>query len=592
MWRAVVSVLISSFVVAATAGGQEASPPAPTPVPTPATAPEPLAHFREQVELTVGNVDVTVLDADGRPVTGLTRDNFVLDVDGVRRTISNFSAPPTPAEAATELAPEAAPTAVPAPAAEPAGERQDREPRVILILVDNSNTQVFNRNGVLKEVKRWIADTLRPPDRAVVAVYQNYIRYVSPLSSSPDEINGALDDLLGSATGVGGTEALRTMAERQIRDLADISNPGSQVRSTTVDQAVMIARMNASQQRDATVQTINSFKMLLRTMSGLPGRKAVLYVSDGLPRSPGLETFQLLTQLFLQTTMSDTEFQTYESTDLYLDLARWAAAADVTLYTVDARGVLAGTEKAAEHSGQGVFFRSVGAQMHLTDVDLLQLHNYQDPLVAMANLTGGIAVINTNDFSKGLARVAQAMDTTYSLGFELESRGKDAFHTVRVETQGRSGLRLRYRTSLVERSLATITGDRTVAGLGFNLKDDPIGIRLELGRPVAAGKQLWSLPLRILVPVGNLALIRQGDEYDGSLLVYTAARDARGHYSPLGSERHAIVVPADKIDRVGTLAINTSVEVGEGDCRVSVGVLDEVATSAGYTTADTRIGGT
>jgi VWFA-related protein len=580
-------------LAASTASGQPAPPPPePSRTPTPAATTElgPLARFHEQVELTVGNVDVTVLDSHGRPVVGLTADNFALEVDGVRRTITNFSAPTPPALAPSATTPTVVPPsdATTAPAQAGAG----RQPRVILILVDNNNTSVFHRNGVLKQLKGWISDNLRAPDRAVVAVYQNFIRYVSPLSSNPDEIVGALDDLLAKSSGVGGTEALRAMAEGQIRDLAESSNPASQVRSTTVDQALATARMNAVQMRNAAVDTINSFKLLLRTMSGLPGRKAVLYISDGLPRSPGLETFQLVNQLFLQTNLSDTEFQTYQSTDLYTDLARWAAAADVTLYTVDARGVTAGSERTAENEGRGVFLRSAGAQQRLTDIDMLQLHNYQDPLVAMANLTGGIAVVDTNDFRRGLARIAEAMETTYSLGFELEPRGQDAFHAVRVAIKGRSGLRLRYRASLVERSLATITGDRTVAGLGFNLKDDPIGIRLQLGHPVAAGRQRWSLPVKILVPVGNLALVREGDDFNGSLIVYTVATDGRGHHSPLGQQRHSIVVPADKIDRVGTLAIDTAVEVGEGDCRVSVGVLDEVATNAGYTTADTTIGGT
>jgi hypothetical protein len=62
--------------------------------------------FPSEVELIT--VDAVVLDREGRPVAGLTRDDFVLEEDGQEREIVSFEA------FATE-----GPAAVPAPAAAP-----------------------------------------------------------------------------------------------------------------------------------------------------------------------------------------------------------------------------------------------------------------------------------------------------------------------------------------------------------------------------------------------------------------------------------------------------------------------------------------
>ena len=46
--------------------------------------------FSEVLEIRVTNVDVIVTGRDGKPITGLTRDDFELYEDGVRKDISNF----------------------------------------------------------------------------------------------------------------------------------------------------------------------------------------------------------------------------------------------------------------------------------------------------------------------------------------------------------------------------------------------------------------------------------------------------------------------------------------------------------------------
>ena len=83
--------------------------------------------FKSRVDLVT--VDATVLDRDGRPVEGLSPDDFSLLVDGQPRRIASlqyvtYAAPP--ADAAV-------------PAAAPAASVQHLDGRVLLIAVDQAN---------------------------------------------------------------------------------------------------------------------------------------------------------------------------------------------------------------------------------------------------------------------------------------------------------------------------------------------------------------------------------------------------------------------------------------------------------------------
>ena len=48
--------------------------------------------FGSEVEVTVANLDVFVRDRDGRPVHGLTAEDFRILQDGVEMQMSNFTA--------------------------------------------------------------------------------------------------------------------------------------------------------------------------------------------------------------------------------------------------------------------------------------------------------------------------------------------------------------------------------------------------------------------------------------------------------------------------------------------------------------------
>jgi VWFA-related protein len=195
-------------------------------------------------------------------------------------------------------------------------------------------------------------------------------------------------------------------------------------------------------------------------------RKAVLYISSGYDFNPfekgrleetarrmgiGLggnddgggsssqsAADQLLSDPFYRTQQSS---QMLAEADLVRELAeltRAANRANATFYTIDPRGLIAGQDLDEE-------------------VDTQDWLNYvretQDSLRVLAEETGGIAVVNQNDFDKALKRIDNETSDYYVLGYY--SKNPDPLkRTRRIEVRStRSGVNVWSRTSYSLRPL-------------------------------------------------------------------------------------------------------------------------------------------
>ncbi|HEY8164924.1 MAG TPA: VWA domain-containing protein [Gemmatimonadaceae bacterium] len=181
-------------------------------------------------------------------------------------------------------------------------------------------------------------------------------------------------------------------------------------------------------------------------------RKAVIYLSSGYDFNP-FEKSRLDEQaqrLHLDSTeelTSDPFYRTQQSGQLLAEadlirelseLTRAANRANATLYTIDPRGLVAGQDLDQE-------------------VDQQDWNNYlrktQDSLRVLAEETGGIAVVNQNDFNKALKKIDAETSDYYVLGYY--SKNPDPLkRTRRIEVKTtRSGLNVWSRTSYSLRPL-------------------------------------------------------------------------------------------------------------------------------------------
>ena len=521
-------------------------------------------HFLDVSEVSVVSVDVSVTDRKG-PVRGLKMADFEVLQDGKVQPLTNFvfyqRAVPTPTPIATPgRAAAASPTPASPPAVQPA-------PHFIVFYIDSENILPFNRNRVLTHMTEWVLGQLHEPDQAMVVSYQRSLKILQPFTSDPVEVSDAMRATRKYTGGANDPVNTRRQIEEYIDQHKDDSDQDT-AKTNAIDQAKMFAR----EQRNNLTFTVGAIRELVTMMSGLPGKKSLIYISDGLPMTPGQELFYEIQDSF-HDPGSITQATEFDSTDLFRGLVASAASAGVTLYAIDSRGLESGTGIEAENRAPR---SSIGAAIGQS--------NYQNSLQYFTEATGGFAVLNANDPTKGLEKIAEDLETYYSLGYRYTPTGKDIYHRLAVKMKGRSDVTLNYRRSFIEKSLPTRVGDRVMSGLAFELNDNPLGIEIQIGEPTLASNDRYTLPVEIRVPLAKIALIPQGDEFYGALMVYYAARDDEAKQSDLQRTEHPVRIPAAQYEsaKKETFVVTAQLLLEPGRYTISVGVRDELTNQAGY----------
>jgi VWFA-related protein len=496
------------------AGASTQNPPAPAAKPAQSRDDsQRMPPISERVEVSVTNVDVIVTDSKGNRISGLTRDDFEVFQDGVPQAITNFYA-----VAGGKLLLEdgkTIPIDSPAAATEVPRELKTR----YIVYIDNLNIQPQNRNRMFKRLKEFISTNVGPQAEAMVVTYNRSLKVKRRFTSEKGDVLAAIEQT-ELETG-GGT----TLAGERRDAISQIND------AQTEDQAIRIARSHSQSLRNDLQFTVDAFKTSLNALAGVEGRKIFIYVSEGLPASAGAELFDTIAKKFPggRGTLENLDF---DMNTKYASLVQAANANGVTIWALDASGLAADDLVSAENR-----------YMEARPSTFAMRQNTQGPLLMLAEQTGGIAAINTNDWKESLDELSRDFSNFYSLGYRSTRAASDRPHSVDVKVK-RKGLRVRARKGLVDKSTETRTAEAVVASLHYPRSDNPLGVSVTLGEPKPYDNENFLLPVRVAVPVGKLGLVPSGDRYEGQFFVYFVVLDALGKQSDLQVQRQAVSVPA------------------------------------------------
>ena len=538
--------------------------------------------FIDIVNVNVVNVDVYVTDKQGRSVTGLTREDFQLFENNRPVEVSNFYAvnegkPTTPPE---ELAAEAAAPAVPPGAARPPQEAEavkvPAEQRLSLIVyVDNFNLRPFNRNRVLGELRAFIGQKLTKGDQLMLVTYDRELHVRRHFTSDPSLIARAMVDLEKiSAQGVHADSERRDVLQR-IED------------SQTVAEAEGHARTYAESTFNDLSFTIDAIKKMIDALAGMPGRKAVLYVSDGLQMIAGQDIFYAVQNKYGEQTTSLTQTLEFDASRRFTELTAQANANRITFYTIDAAGLRVYESTTAENRGPGP--SSPGfSQM----IDSVRIHNLQSPLQMMAERTGGVAIINTNVITKQLEGVARDLNTYYSLGYTPSHFGDGRYYKIEVKVKNRKDLVVRHREGYRDKSPESRMTDGTLAALNFPFEENPLGIAMEFGQPKPKEDGYFLVPVMVRIPIGKLTLLPREQSEEAKVRLFIAAMDSRGSTSDVQQAPVPISIPKAEVAAAQSKQYVYSVTLlmRGGEQRVAVGVRDDVGAQASFLSRSVMIG--
>jgi VWFA-related protein len=570
----------------------------------PPSAPTSRPAFGEVVEVNVVNVDVRVTDRDGRPVSDLQRDDFEVFEDGKRVKVTNFAAlkpepgPEPPAVGAPGGAPPPGSTAPPRPEVPP----EDR--LHLIVYVDNYNLDPVHRTRVLRQVRAFLED-LRPEDRVMLVTHDMELRVELPFTGDPAAVEAALDKI-GRQSAQGATaESERRTALQQILQIREAVR---QVEGPCSRSIVPPAEIYAETTRQGVLRSIGAMTVLVNSLSGVPGRKALLHVSDGIPAIPGEEVFQLLYEICgggsAAAGFGDVHDGQLEGPDAYdgrqalLDVQRYSTVQEldrlaahananrVTLYTLQASG-LRGT--AAAEAGYGPEDRL----LQIPSIHSVQVSNLQNSLTLLASETGGQAILNANDVAPDLRRMKEELGTYYSLGYVPEHSGDGRVHRIEVRLR-RPGLQVRHRRSYRDKPAIERAVDRTLAAVYHGFEDNPLEVTLKLGTQTPAeGGNRFLVPITLRIPLFKLGILQQEDRtYQGRLRLLVSTRDEHGGVSPIRQIEVPLRIPeAQILYAMGQFyEYELSLILPRGEQQVAITVRDEATATASVLSRTLTVG--
>ena len=376
-------------------------------------------------------MDLLARDAKNRFVPGLTKDDFELYEDGVLQKIEVFypviggralNAPVTASASGTTRS---SGLIVPKRTSSP-----DISGRVFVILIDDMS--IIGADSILaRKVLKDIRNNLVQDNDLVGIVSSGYSSIEVDLTYDYNHVR--LDEAINKTMGSGMT-------------------PEEIIKANQTAEGPAGLRYMAH----TAMKTAND--ILQRAAAMTDRRKAFIYLSSGYDFSPFKDSrLKYQQELYGQTSSGassdDPDRNSSSSTDangfvdpfekggnqfaesdLISDLAeliRNAVRANMTIYTIDPRGLIAGPSI----SGPNLSVKEWNDYIR-TSVD---------SLIALADNTGGFCICNTNDFVKGLERINNETSDYYQLGYNPTN--PDPFKINRkVEIRSKKpGLTLDYR---------------------------------------------------------------------------------------------------------------------------------------------------
>jgi VWFA-related protein len=522
--------------------------------------PNQLPKLTESIDVKVINVDVVVTDKKGAPVTGLTKDDFELYENGQPKLISNFYEVEGKKASNVSIIPPGSDKPV-----EPKPEEiSENLRRRIVFYIDNLSLMPFNRNRVFKEMKEFAKNTMRPGDEAMIATYNRSMKIRANFTRDPVQIQQTLDAIAGeSALGVANKSERRDY-ESRIQD------------ADSYDDAVAMARQYAESVNHDLRTSVESLNALMSTLAGVEGKKILVLTTEGFQIQPGREMFYLVDEISREKGWSTggtmLEGMAYNANQAIEGIAKTANANGITIYAIHAGGLGAGNENSLAERDRPIPYAVTSAA----------LANSTESLQLLAEETGGLASINTNNFAGAFKNIQRDLDSYYSLGYRAGTERVDRQRSLEVRVKNKNYV-VRARQSFVEKSTFAEMSDRVVANLLYKSKANDLNIHVKINPPIPAD-DLFRVPVEIQIPMENITLLPQGEQSMGGFTIYVVVANKDNDMSDVAQKQQQIRVPQADMAKIKgkyyTYTLDLMMEPGIN--RVSIGVVDDISNVTGF----------
>jgi VWFA-related protein len=510
--------------------------------------------FKTSTELLT--LDVVVTDSHGQPVTTLTPDDF--EVIENKRAVSVKQAVYVPiGTAATAAAP--TPDASP-PSASLPGSGLASTPkavhRVMAIVVDDLSLSFRSTVDVRKALHKFVDTQLQPGD--LVAILRTGAGMGTlQLFTTDKRLLHAAAERVQWGSSRGGVEAIAP-----IENHLSSSAPGRGAPAGLDNIAAHSSADTHVADKDDTIEglresivtagSLGTLELAVRSLQRLPGRKSVVFFSDGLD-------------------LSDMKGEP-RAWSAVSRLMNSANRSGVVLYSVDARGLMILSARAEDADLDAVALRDRKSSVIDT----------QDGLRYLSQQTGAFAVINNNDLNLGLQRILNDQQGYYLLGYIATDQTDRNWDPDRLKVRvKRPGLKVRWRRGFFGPADGASPSDAaedplvTAALSPFNAGALTLRVTAMFGHTPATGSYVHAL---FFVDINDVHFTHTADDtYTGEIELLVVAVNESGQRVKAWRKTEPIALQAADYEEARTSGITFSAAVNlktEGGFQIRAAVRD------------------
>jgi len=442
----------------------------------PSTPPQQQPPITFKSEVNYVEIDARVTDAQGNFARDLTQADFRIAEDGKPQALTAFSMvdipvtrPDPPLFAKSAILPDVVTNRTPF------------EGRVFVLVMDDLHTAFSDTPRARAAARQFVERYVGANDLVAVVNTSGVGKSMQDFTSNHQLVEKAIDGAMGNKEGSSTAAALADYNQnQQTRGMNSNAN----------------ASFNEMMRWNNARNSMRTLRNIADYMAGMRGRrKALVFFSEGV----NYDIVDAINNAHATDVRKEMD-----------DVVSAATRANVSVYSVDPRGLVTGMEGAIE-------IGSFASDNSIKSTDLLnELRIEHDSLRLVAEQTGGFAVLDQNDFRGAFDRILQDNSSYYVLGYHPTNDKQDGrFRNVQV-TVAKPGLSVRARKGYV----APAPGKKTAVASDKPGTTSP-DLRDALESPVAiSGLTVSVSPVVMRGAAGKVAVV-MSIEVDGRALTFT-----------------------------------------------------------------------
>jgi VWFA-related protein len=544
-------------------------------------------QFTDVIDVQLVNVEVWVTDKKDRPINGLTLDDFEILEDGKPVDINYFAEVREDKPVVSSL--ERVLAESPGDSEPPPAPIVD--PGHLVLYFDELHLMPASRKQAIKDLRAFLAEENVAPERVLILTQHRDLKTEATFGSTWTELDEVLGRIGKSLPRGGAVASEKRLAIKNLQDLwkwsletAGRTPQGDPIEAACkvyLPRAVPDVEAYAAVSRERIAVTLDHLSSTASFLTGIPGVKTLIFVSDALERAPGTDLVTLINDYCPVQTKTPMFLLSDELSKDFRTLTRHANANRVTIYALQTAGLSSGFTTTADQSGANTYRGSMA-------FDTAKRFGEREGMTDLAVETGGRAIFNRNSFDAELEAISREMSAYYSMAYEPTHGGDRKEHEIEVRMKDK-GLQARHRRGYRDKDQDSQMTERLQAAIYLGLVDNPLGVRLGVGTVSPMNEKMLTLPLHILVPAEKVVFLPTEAGVSAQLSVQVSTRNTADQKGLFEHRAYRINWQTDSDQEM--VAVSLDLEVPPGVHLVAVGVRDDATRDTSFVSTTLEIHG-